>query len=104
MTNAMLSDLISTVGLALDIFGVLALLYATSQKNIDMAIGLAMYEELVYDREDFWLNEQEKQEYEQSATRTRGRLKWARRIYITSLILIVFGFGLQIFGNAMPYL
>ena len=95
VTRVILGDLLSVVGLGLDILGVLCLLYATSQKHIDMAIGLAGYEGL---REWFEDDPEEKQDWEQSAARTRKRLKWVRKVYLAAIIVIVIGFALQILG------
>ncbi len=86
----MCGSVISTIGLALDIAGVLVLLVATSQKLIEATLMVKAVDE-------GWITISEQDE-QNLATLRRG-IVFYRSLYWFAVLLIATGFGLQIVGQ-----
>ena len=86
----MCGSVISTIGLALDIVGVLLLLFATSQRLIEATL-------MVKAVDDGWMTISGDDEQHLAALR-RG-IAFYRILYSVAVLLIATGFGLQIAGQ-----
>ena len=91
----MVASILSIIGLALDILGVLLLLFTTSQNNIQVTLWVTAVE-------TNWIvlpDDESRNAYKQA----KAALTWHRRIYKLAILLILIGFSLQIGGHLIAY-
>ena len=86
----MCGSVISTIGLALDIVGVLLLLFATSQRLIEATLTVRAVD-------DGWITISG--DDEQTLVGLRRSITFYRALYWLAVLLIAVGFGLQIAGQ-----
>ena len=86
----MCGSVISTIGLALDIVGVLLLLFATSQRLIEATLTVKAVD-------DGWITIIGHDE--QALATLRRSIALYRSLYWFAVLLIAVGFGLQIAGQ-----
>jgi hypothetical protein len=86
----MCGSVISTIGLALDIVGVLLLLFATSQRLIEATLTVKAVD-------DGWITISG--DDGQTLVGLRRSITFYRALYWLAVLLIAVGFGLQIAGQ-----
>ena len=84
-----MAETVSISGLSLDIVGVLLLLFATSQKRIELALWVTAVD-------TDWITADE-----QIVAQNRRAMTLFQRVYQLAITLIVVGFSLQIVGQAL---